>query len=196
MAGSKRSHNQIRIIGGDWRGRKISFSDAQGLRPTPDRVRETLFNWLQGYLPGAACLDLFAGSGVLGFEALSRGASTVIAVEKNPQVFNSLKQNSDALNAADRLQLRNADALQVIEALAPYSLDLVFIDPPYGKGMVAKCLQQLANGSSLKPGALIYVEQESQMESPDLPENWVILKDKQASQVSCYLVRANARDDL
>ena len=195
MAGNKRTTNQVRIIAGDWRGRKIGFTDAEGLRPTPDRVRETLFNWLQGYLPGASCLDLFAGSGVLGFEALSRGAATVTFVEKNPAVFRVLQDNISLLQASDKVRSHQAQALDVIDSLAPDSLDVVFIDPPYGKGMVSDCIQKLADSGCLKPSALVYVEQESSLGAPDLPENWVLLKNKQASQVSYYLLQANAGKD-
>ena len=111
---NKRSNtNTLRIIGGEWRSRKLSFIDAEGLRPTPDRIRETLFNWLQGTIHGANCLDLFAGSGVLGLEALSRGACQVTFVEKNKAVANQLKTNLDLLKSD--AEVHNQDALAYLQ---------------------------------------------------------------------------------
>ena len=106
------SRNQLRIIAGDWRGRKLSFADVEGLRPTPDRVRETLFNWLAPMIRGARCLDLFAGSGALGLEALSRGAAQVVMLDQHPKVIKQLQSNLQAL-ACDRAELKQADALQL-----------------------------------------------------------------------------------
>ena len=187
----KNISNQIRIIGGEHRGRKLTFPDSQGLRPTPDRVRETLFNWLQAYVPGAVCLDWFAGTGVLGFEALSRGADKVIFVERELKVFQSLKSNLDLLKLGDKTELNHMDALSFIEGISSDFIDIVFLDPPYGKGLVSECLKKLYDCQCLKSKGLVYLEQESQLGDPVLPENWIILKNKQAGQVNYYLLQAN-----
>jgi 16S rRNA (guanine966-N2)-methyltransferase len=122
--------NKLRIIGGDWRSRQLSFVDAPGLRPTPARVRETLFNWLQYDIFGKQCLDLYAGSGALGFEAASRGAKSVIQVENNVQACRCLKDNALALSAADRITVVQSDVLRYLEGGAQ-AFDVVFLDPPF-----------------------------------------------------------------
>jgi 16S rRNA (guanine966-N2)-methyltransferase len=122
--------NQVRIIAGQWRGRKLEFPDSQGLRPTSDRVRETLFNWLAPVLPGAVCLDLFAGSGALGFEAASRDASRVVMVEQNSAVFKHLQSQSRRLSA-QAVELVNADANDYLAGVDT-AFDIVFLDPPFG----------------------------------------------------------------
>ena len=185
----KKNTNQIRIIGGTHRGRKLPFPDAQGLRPTPDRIRETLFNWLQGYIAGAHCVDLFAGSGLLGFEALSRGAAHALFVEYESTVAGMIRDNIALLKATDIATVMQADAMQLIGQLEPASVDIVFLDPPYGKGLVAESVKKLHDSQCLKPGALLYLEQESSLPDPELPEEWQILKRKQAGQVGYYLIQ-------
>jgi len=187
----KNTSNQIRIIGGEHRGRKLSFPDSEGLRPTTDRVRETLFNWLQAYVPGAICLDLFAGTGMLGFEALSRGADKLIFIERELKVFQALMANLDLLKLANKTELNHVDALSYINDIPSDSIDIVFIDPPYGKGLVSECLKKLYDCQCLKSKGLVYLEQESQLGDPALPETWTILKNKQAGQVSYYLLQAS-----
>jgi len=187
----KPTNNQIRIIGGEHRGRKLTFPDSEGLRPTPDRVRETVFNWLQATIPGAVCLDLFAGTGVLGFEALSRGAAKAIFVERDATVHKALQSNLGLLKLTDKSELIQSDALGVIPDLEKVSIDLIFLDPPYGKGLVSECLKKLYDCQCLKSKALLYLEQESQLGEPELPDNWQILKSKQAGQVSYYLVQTD-----
>lgn len=177
--------NQVRIIGGDWRGRKLTFPTAAGLRPTPDRVRETLFNWLQAYLPGARCLDLFAGSGVLGLEALSRGASSVTFVERERSAINAIKDNVNHLAATDRVLVHQGDALQFIQEDHPDLFDIIFLDPPYDMGLSMECLQQLDQNACLKSGGLLYLEHESKLDIAVSPEKWLVLKNKSAGQV-CY----------
>lgn len=189
----KKSHhvgNQLRIIAGEWRGRKLNFPDAEGLRPTPDRVRETVFNWLQAVMPGAFCVDLFAGSGAMGFEALSRGAGRVVMIERDLNAFRSLQANVALLNTADRVQLYQGDALERLVELPRDSVDILFLDPPYGKGLIAKVWLQLEQAGVLKEDALIYLEQEKPLQADDLPQNRVILKQKQAGQVNYYLLRS------
>jgi len=186
----KPATNQVRIIGGEHRGRKLTFPDAEGLRPTPDRVRETVFNWLQAYIPGAVCLDLFAGTGVLGFEALSRGAAKALFVEREPHIYKALQQNIDLLKLADKSELIQSDALMFMSNIQAASIDILFLDPPYGKGLVSDCLKKMYDTQCLKPEGLLYLEQESQLGVPDLPGDWQILKSKQAGQVSYYLIQA------
>jgi 16S rRNA (guanine966-N2)-methyltransferase len=177
--------NQVRIIGGNWRSRRISFPDHEGLRPSADRVRETLFNWLGQDLGGKRCLDLFAGSGALGFEALSRGAACVVMVEKSRRVCEALRHNAELL-AAKNLQLHCADALEfatsaVADATARF--DVVFLDPPFRSNMVAQALPRVA--PLLRPLARIYVESATVF-SPS--EGWRILKQGRAGQVHYTLV--------
>lgn len=152
---------QIRIIGGKWRGRRLSFPTLEGLRPTGDRVRETLFNWLQLDLPGATCLDLFAGSGVLGFEAASRGAHQVTLIEQNPVAFHALRQNRDLLDAnTSELDIIHQDALGWLDGniAGTRRFDIVFIDPPFNSTLAERALSALAENAWLSAGALVYVE--------------------------------------
>lgn len=183
--------NQVRIIAGDWRGRKLDFPDAEGLRPTPDRVRETLFNWLQPYLPGAHCLDLFAGSGVLGFEAMSRGAASVSFVERERSVYQSLDRNIDLLGIKAQVSLKQADALQYLQADDDSEFDIIFLDPPYGKGLVEKCLLSEGLKRHLKVGSLVYMEHEVALGEIVLSRDWSVLKNKKAGHVNYYLLRYN-----
>ena len=134
----QKGSNSVRIIGGEWRSRRIRFPDAAGLRPTPDRVRETLFNWLGQDLTGRRCLDIFAGSGALGFEALSRGAAEVVMVESSRLAWRGLRATADELGAGARLRLVAGDALHFLAAPAGV-FDIVFLDPPYGTGSGVKC---------------------------------------------------------
>ena len=154
--------NQVRIIGGKHRGRKLPVADAPGLRPTPDRVRETLFNWLGQNLTGWHCLDLFAGSGALGFEAASRGAASVVLVEQSAKVAQHLKAGAALLNEP-ALQVICADALTFLakSGAAGDPLDLVFLDPPYGQGWLDRIIMPLLR--HLAPGARLYVETEQSL---------------------------------
>ncbi len=182
--------NTLRIIGGQWRSRKLNFPDALGLRPTPDRIRETLFNWLQNKVFNANCLDLFAGSGALGLEALSRGAENVIFVEKNKAVAAQIKSNLVLLKSEHKVI--NADALGYITAQNHSKLfDLIFIDPPYRHGLLEKSLTLIKEKKLLDSNGLIYVEHESEEQinwsEYDLKE----LKQANAGQVKCYLLKPN-----
>ncbi len=178
--------NQLRIIGGQWRSRKLTFPDSAGLRPTPDRVRETLFNWLQPIIHGARCLDLFAGSGALGFEALSRGASEVVMVDCDAQVTAFLRKHIDNLHAQGA-QLVQADALNYLAAEAPPApFDIVFLDPPFRHNLLLPCCQKLEEQAWLKAGARIYLEAESEF-TLALPQNWRITHSKRAGEVGYYL---------
>lgn len=152
--------NSVRIIAGQWRRRVLRFPDSEGLRPTPDRVRETVFNWLGQELDGLDCLDLFAGSGALGFEAASRGAASVVMLEQAPRVHAALSDNARLLDAGGVLEIRRGDALQYL-ASAPRRFDVVFLDPPYRKGWLERLAPHLP--SVLKEDGLIYAEAEHEV---------------------------------
>jgi 16S rRNA (guanine966-N2)-methyltransferase len=186
-AGKKPPHTgSLRIIGGTWRSRRLNFPEREGLRPTPDRVRETLFNWLQPWLPGANCLDLFAGSGALGFEALSRGAGRAVLVERDPQASDALRANI-ALLKAQHAEVVQTDAPAFLRGAAQ-AFDIVFLDPPYRSDLLAGCCAQLEAGGWLRPGALIYMEAQGEQDPP-LPAGWTLLRSKRAGQVGYHLAR-------
>ena len=183
---SRHAANQVRIIAGTWRGRRLSFEPVPGLRPTPDRVRETLFNWLGPVIRGARCLDLYAGSGALGLEAASRGAAEVILVDNDPRVVAALGQQMESLGAH---QVRVVRA-EVLRWLGGHSspFDVVFLDPPFRKRMLPPCMQLLECGGWLSDQARVYIEAEKEL-VPELPENWELLRSKQAGQVGYHLAR-------
>lgn len=178
----------IRIIGGKWRGRKLSFPDLDDLRPTPDRVRETLFNWLQPYIGGSRCLDAFAGSGVLGFEAASRGAASVDLLELAPAAVKALTANRQQLNAAN-CQILPQDALTFI-ANAGKAYDIVFLDPPYRADIWQQTAALLEQNGCLLDHSVIYLECPARQSLPLLPANWQLIKDKSAGEVRyCLFAR-------
>lgn len=179
--------NQVRIIAGQWRGRKLEFPDSGGLRPTADRVRETLFNWLEPVMPGAVCLDLFAGSGALGFEAASRGAAQVVMVERDRTVFLNLQAQSKRLSAGS-VELINADALDYIAGITA-TFDILFLDPPFGDaGLRQEAIQRINEQRLMKPGGLIYLETEKGGAGPELPADWQAYRHKRAGQVNYQLL--------
>ena len=178
--------NQIRIIGGQWCSRQISVYDAPGLRPTPARVRETLFNWLQFDISSSRCLDLYAGSGALGFEAASRGAKSVVQVENNPDACRALKETAVKL-AATQVKIVQSDVFRYLAGDAE-PFDIVFLDPPFGLNLIAQTCNWLEDKGWLSQHAKIYVEVESQKDFFDaLPKNWQILKSKAAGEVGYHL---------
>ena len=188
---NSQQQNRLRIIGGQWRGRKLEFSDLPGLRPTTDRVRETLFNWLQQQVPGARVLDLFSGSGALGLEALSRGAEQLILVDSAATVTRQLQSHLQLLNAQDRTQVVNANALTWLQAQpARPSFDLIFLDPPYHQGLLQECCQLLEQQQLLKPGGWIYIEAEKELQPLPVPTNWRLHRSLNAGQGSCYLLQS------
>ena len=179
--------NQIRIIGGEWRSRQIIFNDTPGLRPTPDRVRETLFNWLHYDIPGSHCLDLYAGSGALGFEAASRGAKAVVQVEQDGNACRALHDNSAKFKAA-QVKIVQADVFRFLATQHLEPFDIVFIDPPFGLGLVVQTCQWLEDNGWLKTRAKIYVESESSLAFLDeMPKNWQLFKSKKAGEVGYHL---------
>jgi 16S rRNA (guanine966-N2)-methyltransferase len=158
----KAGAGQVRIIAGDWRGRKLPVPALPGLRPTGDRVRETLFNWLQPYVPGARCVDLFAGSGALGFEAASRGAAHVDLVEIAPLAVSALVE-SQRLLGAEQVEVHRTNALEWLSSLAPDCLDIVFVDPPFDSGLAVQSLGKLQQTGCVAPGGFVYVEAAARM---------------------------------
>ena len=172
--------NEVRIIGGAWRSRRIRFPARDDLRPTPDRVRETLFNWLGQDLSGLSCLDLFAGSGALGFEAASRGAARVVMVERDRASFAALEKNRESLEAR-QVELVRRDALEFVQRGAE-AYDVVFLDPPFSVDYWSRFEPLLP--ALLKPGAQVYCESRSPVAWP----GWTIQKQGRAGQVSYQLV--------
>jgi 16S rRNA (guanine966-N2)-methyltransferase len=181
---------EVRIIGGEWRGRKLHFPPSAGLRPTPDRVRETVFNWLQFELAGARCLDLFAGSGALGFEALSRGAAEVVFVERDPASVRAISEMLARLGC-DRGSVEQADALAWLEREPPAArpFDIVFLDPPYDEAWLLVLSEKLERGAWLAPRAWIYLEDAAARGAPVLPANWSLIRSKRAGDVGYHLAR-------
>lgn len=179
---------EVRIISGAWRSRRLVFPAGEGLRPTPDRVRETAFNWLSASLPGAVCLDLFAGSGAFGFEALSRSAAHAVLVEKRLEVAAALRHSREQLQAK-QADIVHADALEYLQGPA-VAFDIVFIDPPYASGLLGPCAELLEARGWLRPDALIYLEA-ARGETPPLPQNWRLLRSKTAGQVGYHLASRN-----
>lgn len=177
--------NKIRIIGGEWRSRLLRFEDAPGLRPTPGRVRETLFNWLQNDIAGSRCLDLFAGSGALGFEAASRGAKTVVQVESDAKACKNLRTNAATLGA-NRNRIVENDVERFLSGPSEV-FDLVFLDPPFAKNLALKTCLLLEQNGWMSPHAKIYVETEVDLELAGLPDNWQLLKHKTAGEVAFRL---------
>ena len=172
----------MRIIAGCWRGRKLPVLPVDGLRPTGDRLRETLFNWLAPEVVGARCLDLFAGSGALSFEALSRGAAAVTAVDSNAAVTRSLRESAAVL-ATESLEIVTAPAADWLRCSVATPFDIVFLDPPFADGALDEVVALLHSGGWLQSGCLVYIERATTASPPSLPENWRVLRDKRAGAV-------------
>ena len=179
------SLGSIRIISGLWRGRKLPVHDAEGLRPTTDRVKETVFNWLAQDVPRALCLDVFAGSGGLGFEAASRQAEKVTMLELNSKAFNQLKTNIATLKA-DNILAVQTDALAYLKQPGT-AHDVVFIDPPFHQGLVDECITLLEQNGWLSDNAMIYLETEKELDVRNVPSTWSLHRKKQAGQVAFRL---------
>ena len=178
----------VRIIGGRYRGRRLPVADVEGLRPTPDRLRETLFNWLAPRLRGVRCLDLFAGTGALGLEAASRGADEVFLVERDPRCVSVLRASIDVL-AAPGVRLVQADALHWLAGQhGPF--EVVFLDPPYAGDLLALALSSLAAGKLLADEAWVYAEQRAGASLPELPVGWSVHRESAAGQAVGRLLRA------
>lgn len=178
--------NTIRIIAGQFRGRKIHFPDIEGLRPTPDRVRETLFNWLAPVISDANCLDLFAGSGALGFEAISRDAQHVIMIEASFDVTQQLYANRELLKC-ENLDIIQQEALKYLKETNE-KFDIIFLDPPFQSNLLAKSMELIATRQLLNTDGYLYLEMDKSQKLIDLPASFKILKEKIAGQVKYILV--------
>ena len=174
--------NTVRINAGEWRSRLLKFPDAEGLRPTPERVRQTVFNWLGQDLTGLHCLDLFAGTGVMGFEALSRNAKTSVLVEKTSAVYQAILENRATLKA-DAAQVFNTDALNFLGQNRQL-FDVVFLDPPYNQGWLAKVLPLLP--AHLNPDGFVYAEAEYAIQADGV---WQVVKQSKAGNVFYHLLK-------
>ena len=189
-----RGSNQFRIIAGEWKGRRLRFAPVEGLRPTTDRTRETLFNWLQGRIEGARCLDLFAGSGALSFEALSRGAAGAVAVDRSTPVVRALRENAETLKAGNRFRAVQSDALAFLRGRAEPA-DVVFLDPPFRSAIIGDCCHLLEQHGWLAPDARIYVEAPVNRGEEPLPVGWKVLRGRTAGQVDYRLAAAASAEN-
>ena len=177
----------MRIVGGEWRGRLLRFPAVPGIRPTPDRVRETLFNWLQQRVAGTRCLDLFAGSGALGLEALSRGAAEVVFVDVEPAVTHYLVERLRDFGC-DRGRVVRLDAARYLDGPAQ-AFDLVFLDPPFDAAVLPDICRRLDEGGWLAAGGYVYLEAPAVAGPPGLPTGWTLLRSKRAGEVGYHLAR-------
>ncbi len=185
----KSSSGSIRIISGLWRGRKLPVYEAEGLRPTTDRIKETVFNWLAQDIPHAKCLDVFAGSGGLGFEAASRQATNVVMLELNKDAHKQLLSNISTLKT-ESIQAININAIDYLSKPSN-AFDIVFIDPPFRQGLLDKVIHLLEENGWLKENAMIYIETEKELVLKEIPEHWSLYREKTAGQVSFRLYERN-----
>jgi 16S rRNA (guanine966-N2)-methyltransferase len=196
MAGHKQKTRsragRLRIVAGNWRSRLLDIADVEGLRPTSERVRETLFNWLAPRIHGARCLDLFAGTGALGLEALSRGARSAVFVEQSPVAVRQLRKNVDLLDAKNARVLQKTASGYLREEQSD-RFDIVFLDPPFAKDLLNETCRLLAQGNLLADGALVYLEMERSQQEPVLPNGWEVEKSKTAGNVRYMLVRTQGK---
>jgi 16S rRNA (guanine966-N2)-methyltransferase len=179
---------RLRIVAGKWRSRLLDIADAPGLRPTSERIRETLFNWLAPHIDGARCLDLFAGTGALGLEALSRGARSTVFVEKSRKAVVALEHNVTALGA-EGADVRHADAFDFVRQCESQSFDIVFLDPPFAADALDELCRLLDQAGVLADGCLVYLEEDRSRPAVNLPESWQLLKSKMAGNVRYSLAR-------
>ncbi len=176
--------NEVRIISGKWKRRKLAFPNRPTLRPTPDRARETVFNWLAPWLDGAHCLDLFAGSGALGFEAVSRGAASATLIDDDPVVIRALQESARMIEAID-CTIRRASALEFLRC-NERAWDIVFLDPPYDSRLLEQSLAMLQVGAHLRSEAIVYVE--SSVHGPPKLDDWRTIKSARTGDVQSLLV--------
>ncbi|MCH7502030.1 MAG: 16S rRNA (guanine(966)-N(2))-methyltransferase RsmD [Proteobacteria bacterium] len=190
--GNKKSPpGRLRIVAGNWRSRLLDIADVPGLRPTSERIRETLFNWLAPRIEGARCLDLFAGTGALGLEALSRGAAATVFVEKSALAVGALKSNVEKLGA-EGATICKADAFQYLRQIPVKSFDIVFLDPPFAADMLEELCRLIAERHVLADDARVYLERGVATMEPELPAGWEVLHGKIAGQVRYSLVAPRA----
>lgn len=186
-----KDQGSIRIIAGKWRGRQIKVLPHIGVRPTPNRVRETVFNWLTGSLNGANCLDLFAGSGALGFEALSRGANHVTFVDAQIPIVKSIKETATILNAHNECDIILSDGLRYLRHPKPNQkpFDIIFLDPPFATILLNSSLEILTTHPQVTDNTLLYIESSKVLDPQRLPARWQLLKQKVAGEVAYHLVQ-------
>ncbi len=184
---------RLRIVAGNWRSRLLDIADVEGLRPTSERIRETLFNWLAPRIHGANCLDLYAGTGALGLEALSRGAARAVFVEQSQRAEERLTENVRLLDAGAATVLRQ-DALDYLGSHPAERFDIVFLDPPFAADLLEETCRLLAKEQLLADGALVYLEQDRGKAEPNLPVGWRVLKNKTAGKVRYMLAQAPEDD--
>jgi len=187
---AQKTGNVVRIIGGQWRSRKLHFSDIPDLRPTPDRIRETVFNWLQPVIVDARCLDLFAGSGALGFEALSRGAAHCLFIDKHPLSTDDIQQSLKLLKT-DAGETMTGDSLQILQTLhespSDRQFNVVFVDPPYAMNCALECCELLVEHQWLADEAYIYIESSEAINENKLPPHWALHRQKKSGNVHYHL---------
>ena len=192
MARAKRPDHtlpgRLRIVAGKWRSRLLPIIDEPALRPTSERIRETLFNWLQPVTPGAKCLDLFAGTGALGIEALSRGAAYVVFVEKSAKLAAGIRKNLEELGSINAAVIQQ-DAMEYLGSAKPVPFDVVFLDPPFDAEMLSDACGILQKRGLLAENAIVYLERSNDREKPALPTGWAVTHEKVAGKVSYSLAR-------
>ena len=179
---NKSRPGRLRIVAGKWRSRLLDIADVDGLRPTAERIRETLFNWLAPTIAGSRCLDLCAGTGALGFEALSRGANAAVFVEKSPIAARALRKNAELLGA-DGAEIQQDDALEFLASGGHEPFDIVFLDPPFAAAMHGELCRLLDERSMLRSGSLVYIEEDRATAAVELPASWSLIKSKTAGNV-------------
>jgi 16S rRNA (guanine966-N2)-methyltransferase len=190
-ASKKPRPGRLRIVAGKWRSRLLDIADVPGLRPTSERIRETLFNWLAPSIQGARCLDLFAGTGVLGFEALSRGATSVVFVDTSRRAIKAIEKSTKILDATGAV-VHQCDAEDYVRSAAPSSFDIVFLDPPFADDRLEDTCRLIDDRGLLAPGGRIYLEQDRARPATLLPDRWRILRDKTAGNVRYLLAEVAA----
>ncbi len=186
-ANKKSRPGRLRIVAGKWRSRLLDIAEVPGLRPTSERVRETLFNWLAPSIQGARCLDLFAGTGALGFEAMSRGATEVVFVENSRRAIKAIEKSTKILDAAG-VVVHCGDATEYLRDARPASFDIIFLDPPFADDSLEALCRQIDDRGILAPGGRIYLEQDRAKPETELPDRWRILRNKTAGNVRYMLV--------
>ncbi|MCH7979873.1 MAG: 16S rRNA (guanine(966)-N(2))-methyltransferase RsmD [Proteobacteria bacterium] len=190
--GTQKSRGRLRIVAGIWRSRVLEIADVEGLRPTSERIRETLFNWLTPRMAGARCLDLFAGTGALGLEALSRGAAAAVFVENSKVAIATLRRNLASLDASGAV-IHAGSATEYIAAAGAESFDIVFLDPPFADDNLAELCRLIDESELVTTNANVYLEQDRARPEPDLPDGWTVLKSKVAGNVRYTLAAVGPR---
>ncbi len=183
-----RKPGTVRIIAGEWRGRRLPVPDVEGLRPSGDRSRETLFNWLQPGLAGARCVDLFAGTGVLGLEAVSRGAAAAVLVDKSPAAVAAMQRSVELLGAG-QVAVLEAEALSWLQSQPVHSVDIVLADPPFGAGMAQLAMRRLDAADIVRPGGMVYLESARSEPVPAAGPHWRNIREKVLGEVRMQLFK-------